>query len=92
MTLPTELDGALSVPPVVGDPAADKDTVNVFNDGAVAAQQGSLSAISATEATALGTIYDVANKTITPAERPEAQQTFQKCVGIYKKIAAECTD
>jgi hypothetical protein len=37
-------------------------------------------------------LWHARSKMIAPAERPEAEQTFQKCIGIYKKIAAECSE
>jgi hypothetical protein len=37
-------------------------------------------------------LWRVRSKAIAEHERTEAHQTFQKCVGIYRKIADECTE
>jgi hypothetical protein len=37
-------------------------------------------------------LWRARNKTISEQERPEAEKTFQKCIGIYKTIAAECSE
>ena len=66
--LPTELDTPLPHPGAPSNPSHDTDTVNVFDDGAVAGQVGTLDGITAGETDALDTIYGAAGLTVTPSE------------------------
>ena len=61
--LPTETDTALPVVVIATNESQQTDTLNVFNDGSDAADDGTLGAISPTEASALNKIYPTA---ITP--------------------------
>jgi hypothetical protein len=37
-------------------------------------------------------LWRVREKAIAPAERPEAQETFQRMIQVYRKIAGECPE
>ena len=56
--LPTETDDPLPVRVTVGDESIQTDRLNVFNDGSLAPDTGTLGAISSDEAAALAKVYD----------------------------------